>query len=392
MNSVVFIKYSPLTKKVYDDYCFESLLNNGYCVEYWDVTSLFKIKLPNFEEYSSGAEIVIRRFDSYKQLEKIAYLNNDALFISLMTCRLNQFRLLRVFSRINAKFAFWGPSPIYTINNNVKDRIKRITLHKCLFFVKNEIMHLLIRMHLVKYYDYYFSVGKYGYMSLGIYDKVLLGRSKALPVNSFDFEDFYFNCGVDFVTPPKYIVFIDQYFPFHPDYIISGNNKSMPADLYYQLLNNAFSLIEERFNIRIVIAAHPKAVLYKNNNYFNGREVYFGKTNELIKKCEFVLAHSSTAIYYAIMSAKPVVLMSTKLFDGVYSDHSTIIKSLSSLFRFKVIKLEEFDIHDISESDIYQNKDLGSRYDLFIREYCTDLNDLKSNKELINSYLETIFG
>ena len=96
--------------------------------------------------------------------------------------------------------------------------------------------------------------------------------------------------------------------PFHPDFSIFSSS-TINEKLYYELINNFFNEIEKITNLKVVIAAHPKATKYKSSNYFNGRLVYFDKTAQLVVNSEFVIAHCSTSISYAVLSQKPILFV-----------------------------------------------------------------------------------
>ena len=62
-----------------------------------------------------------------------------------------------------------------------------------------------------------------------------------------------------------------------------------------------FKKIEKKFESKIVVAAHPRVDISDYNNFFKGREVFYSKTIDLVKNCKCVLAHTSTAISYAVI-------------------------------------------------------------------------------------------
>jgi hypothetical protein len=81
--------------------------------------------------------------------------------------------------------------------------------------------------------------------------------------------------------------------------------------IYFRDLNAYFDYIEKSYDVKVVIAAHPKAYSYKDINPFNGREIVFNKSCELIKDSQFVLTHHSTAISFAILFRKPIVFLNS---------------------------------------------------------------------------------
>lgn len=390
MKKVIFLKYSPLTKKVYDDYCMEFLSCHDCSVEYWDVTKLFKIGNAGLEEYVPDARIKVKTLQSYKEFESMVVENQTSFFISLMSCFLNQWRLLRILSQKKVLYASWGPAPLYVEKKSTSQRLRRVTFSKVMSVFGNYFMKFLLKTKFVRYYKYYFGVGKYGFLSIGLNDEKLLKSCKRLSVHSFDYNAFRFANDKQ-LEQNNYVVFIDQYFPFHPDFCITGT-QTVPPEPYYRLLNTTLSKIEKELSVEIVIAAHPKAVKYKTQDFFAGRKVFFGETQSLIKNSQFVLAHSSTAIYFAIMAHKPICLLNADLFSKHIPAHCQVIKSLEKKFQLPVIKMESFDVKDFLQNEFLLSDIQKVAYDVFLYDFCTSSDISKPNQELLIKYLDEILN
>jgi hypothetical protein len=100
--------------------------------------------------------------------------------------------------------------------------------------------------------------------------------------------------------------------PFHPDYDRLKLKPFSEAEAYYPSLRRFFDFLERERGAGIVIAAHPHS-RYKDRleDFFGGRPVVQGKTLELVRKAGFVIAHSSTALNFAVLFQKPVVFVTT---------------------------------------------------------------------------------
>jgi len=105
-----------------------------------------------------------------------------------------------------------------------------------------------------------------------------------------------------------FIVFIDQYTPFHPDRKLTGI-VARDADLYYKHLIEYFDHVERCTGMEIVVAAHPKSKY--TPNFFGNRRVLINCTERLIFESSLVLAHFSTAVCYAVKYKKPLVFISS---------------------------------------------------------------------------------
>jgi len=103
-------------------------------------------------------------------------------------------------------------------------------------------------------------------------------------------------------------VFLDELYPFHPDYGLMGARPPVTADEYYPMLDAFFRDLERRRGVRIVVAAHPRSSP-DHLKYFAPRTVLLGQTCECVRTSRFVIAHSSTSINFAVLYRKPVLFV-----------------------------------------------------------------------------------
>lgn len=386
MKKIVYIKYSPLTKKVYEDCCMGALLNNGYEVEYWDVTKLFGFKLNSVESYNPQNALSVVKLNSYYEMDNLLLSNNDLLFIIMMTCSLRQAKVLRLLTKHHCLTAFWGPDPVFIPEKSFGTKFKGLTFKKVRIKLGVELMKVLFKTGILHYYDYYFNVGINGHRSIGVVDNALLKTTLPININSSDYNDYSYknyNKEVD----QNYVVFIDQYFPFHPDFVICGA-QTVPAEPYYESLNKFFSVLESQLKMKVVVAAHPKSLLYKERNFFNGREIHFGRTCTLVKNASLVLAHDSTAIGYAVMSKKPIVLLALPSMEECLADHILFMKELSSRFSIPFVNVDEKCpqnnyLLSLTEKQL-------ALYESYINEYCTLPKIAEPNESIVVNFVNKL--
>ena len=104
-------------------------------------------------------------------------------------------------------------------------------------------------------------------------------------------------------------VFLDQCFPFHPDFQVTRSKAPVTEERYYPSLRGFFDKLEQVSGLRVVIAAHPRAP--KDKDLFAGREVVYGQGLELAQRAALVLAHTSTAVNFAVMYHTPLLFLNT---------------------------------------------------------------------------------
>lgn len=107
-----------------------------------------------------------------------------------------------------------------------------------------------------------------------------------------------------------YFVFLDENLIDHSDYLI--NNARVEEEyIYYDELNKFFKFLEDKHNIEIVIAAHPRADFNKTKSRFLGRKVFQNSTLGLVKHCQACITHASTSINFAVIYNKPIIFLTS---------------------------------------------------------------------------------
>ena len=155
--------------------------------------------------------------------------------------------------------------------------------------------------------------------------------------------------------------------PLHPDIAICKFDV-MDADVYYKELNSFFKLVENHTHMQVVIAAHPKSLIYKSKDFFDGRQVIFGRTPELIRDSSLVFAHDSTSIGYAVCFNKPIVSLTSDALQKYQSyNHKTIVGS-SQFLGTNLMYINKFcadtsSIFDITNYSIDKDKYKQYKYD-----------------------------
>lgn len=322
-EKIIYIGYLPLTKNIEKIFYIDFLIERGVNIEYWDITNIFFKNLKINENINRN---YLRRFDNFKNL-KIKLKEEDikkVIIIPIITLDGTTLKLFRILSKYNFKIFYFDRGRLPNLNVKVIKKIFThlnylINLKKLFIFILNSIVFLYKKLNLIKKYNVVFTAGNVAFSS---YTKI----SKLVKINYFDYDDYLIVRKINKrLVKKRYAVFLDGYLPYHPDFIIVKLRTIDPVR-YYELINNFFKIVEHKYNIDVVVAAHPKAK-YKIN-MFDGRNIFYYKTNELVKDCEFVIAHMSTSISYAILYKKPILFTYTDEMEKLY--HNTLIKFINS--------------------------------------------------------------
>lgn len=364
IKKIVFLLNYPFDWRDYDRFGIEILKDNGFSVEVYDLSNIYH---PEITKYIKATQTPIfeEHYILSDKAEAILYLkelNHSYFIINLIFYNLKSFPIYKIISRRNLKYAVFSANtmPFY------KTIIKKSK--KFIFF---ELMRKILNMRVVlrrlnnlkpkKILNSFFQ--KISFQTLGVAPAslILAGGEKSLRDMAYPFDkstkilwihqldyDIYLKernhkdrSGEDMV------VFLDEYLPFHPDYLYMDIPPFCKPEEYYPHLLKFFDFIESKLALKVIIAAHPRSNYEDHTKLFGRHTIIKGKTAELIGKSRFVIAHASNSINYAILFDKPIIFTTTSGLCN--SPEGTWIRTLASLLGKKVHNLSEKIEIDLDE-------------------------------------------
>lgn len=383
IKKVIVIGYQPLTDKVVKDFYFSILKDNGFQVEYWDLSMIY---FPNILHDLLVDKRIIKIRDKNELVLKLAACQiKECFFVLHITYEYRVLDLFRLLTKYDCTISFFARGALPVSNREstwVEKILKSLNPGTLARFVKNKYAGMLKRIGYIKPYDIVFSAGNFGYLTVGIAAYIEKQQSKIIAINSHDYDTALENLSETSMIDGKFCLFLDEYLPLHPDFKLLGI-KSVDADEYYDTINRFFDVIEEKYGLPIVIAAHPKAEMYKSRNPFNGRKVIFGKTSQLTRDCEFVLAHISTSQSFAVLNKKPVLTLTTEAIKKVMPQYDYFIAHFSVKLGSTLVNIDNY-----SSSDIEINKVDKQIYDAYLYDYLTSIESERTRSSDI--FLKTL--
>ena len=111
------------------------------------------------------------------------------------------------------------------------------------------------------------------------------------------------------------------------------------SENYFQTINAGLSQIAEALGYNnVIVAAHPRSD-YDNKSFKYSFPILKDKTYELIKQASVVVSHDSTALSWAIILRKPIILATTdELYNQVGNIQSDIARLSIDKFAFLIGK------------------------------------------------------
>lgn len=164
------------------------------------------------------------------------------------------------------------------------------------------------------------------------------------------------------VVEERYAVLIDDYLPYHPDVAMEG--IVIDPDTYYDQMVSFLRSIEKKYGFKVVIAIHPRSDEDLCRKSYPGFEIYKFKTAQLVKDAELVISHFSTALDFAAVFYKPVIVCTTDRLLEIYEWNNCGHK-YADYFGTKLLNVSSPDSYVLSDK-LSVDKD---KYNYFVEHY-----------------------
>lgn len=380
-SKIVYIRFVPISKFVYDFLEIENLLTHGVEVEYLDTSMLYtnKLETDGFSEFKGVIKV-----SSHKILKEYLSKQNtsNTIFINLSEFNYKSLKTFYLLNKYNCTLGFFArfARPVINLKTTFKQKLTGLR-RKLKNRIGIYIASLFKNAGKIKIYDYVFVGGSESVNCFlgGYFYELDRQHAKIINVNANDYDKFLSIKKTNTTENEPYCVFLDQYIPYHPDFILSGK-KTIDPNTYYESLNRTLDVIEKMHNTKIVIAAHPKATNYREINPFNSRTIVYDKTPELVSNSQFVLAHYSTSVNFAIMYNKPLIYLISNYFEQILTPGAMLMKQSSETLGSPLIY---FDNETIEKFDLIVN---SNKYLEYKYRYMTSPES--ENKSTIDILLE----
>lgn len=332
---VVIMVTSPLTVRWESYFCTDALAK-VFDLEYWDFSSIASIP---FEAKDILQRSYITKITSFSNLRSnLSRLPQDVVCLShIHADDKRNFKLHKIISEycknrvsmdifantfsVNIDFAKVGE----VSHHPVQQKVGKSFYHQC----KTKLYNKYPLIRYVKDYIKHKCKGDFPQWQRGRIWEKTMSLYNNFSINIMPGSEYFINhpdyekyLQVERLNIPscikgKYVVYLDQYFLHHPHVAFEnpGINFEVLRYGFYKSLNTFFDKIESTFDCKVVIAAHPVAD-YKQNP-FDGREIIYYKTVELIKHCEAVCMHCSGSVSSVILYDKPICILTNKYLDAV---------------------------------------------------------------------------
>lgn len=311
INKIIFFITSPFNQRDYKRFGIEILQANGFEVEVWDFTPFLKPEVWNQvvvpDPINWDKCIPISSLGDIKSAA--SGITSDTFVVCMIGYSFGTFSVYKILSKNKLPYCVFMANALPPPNNEKKvlDLLHRIGNTTFGQIIDNLFLRIPYNWLGVRPATIILAGGSASTHYKYPIDK----KTEILWLHTLDYDIYLDELKVAVETDDELCVFLDEYLPFHPDYIHSGLSVPAISDEYYPNLCKFFDFIENKYNVHVVIAAHPRSKYEEHPDYFGGRPVIRGKTVELVRKSKFIIAHSSTSINFAVLFHKPMIFITS---------------------------------------------------------------------------------
>jgi hypothetical protein len=362
---IIYLVESKFCKRDYNRFGLDILTKRGYSdIEVWDFSCWFRLKY--FKKYTpkdlllgKGYISITNKSLAMKLLKELPY---DCIFIILFGVHAKSIDVFNYLNKHRYKYGFVSFGLLPPVQHSLLTKIKieattpiqafKFLSRKILGKVKIYVLGSIIRPKFV-------ILGGSAATSKFIRDETILLKSHTLDYNLF----INLKSEKSIEQDEKYAVFLDEGSPYHPDTI--GEATSISPECYYPILNSFFDYIEFDMGIKVIISPHPRSNYAKTGNPFNDRSIVSQPACSVVKNSEFVMAHSSTSVGFAVLHKRPILFLNSRTFHCYTRSN---IDGIARFFRKKSVDISKPDFVVKRDELVIEDKVYNTYKDLYIKE------------------------
>ena len=407
-NTYIIYLYPFFFRKYHWDRYEFNYLKKYFYVEVHELYKFQYTHIQKFKRNSYKEDKYVKNFTSYNEWKKyflklVQELKEKKIKILVIKEPISIFSDIKIsFFLKKNKISFINfiiPSlPSYNTNLLEKRYLKKILIQfKNTLIKPRHFLATLVNLFLIKLEDYFNLIPSRllvaGKLYEDYYKKLFFKKNiKIISCNAPDYSNYLITNKLEKkIVNYNYAVFVANPPPgsFTDSSVIKSKLLWTAKDLY-PILNNFFKKIEEYFQIKIVIALHPKSEVLRSGSYnYYSRDVFYNKTDKLIKNAKFVISNgATTAASFAVLYKKPLLFLT---FDQRIKSYS--LHEYDKYFA----KFFDSNLVNISDADFCFNKSIinfkinKTKYNLYKLNYLSSRFDKKPNyrifvDELINKF------
>jgi hypothetical protein len=332
---LLYIIKRPLTKRDAERYGIMHAIARGHSVDVFDLTRVIHPELPAGEVQPwQHPDIRIEAFEDWPAFvrRERELANVDLVMLLIQSYGLSRAVLpvLRLIARARTPYLIFT-APRYADGLRFEDIPATRKLHEAWSRLKlmDPVNSIVARMRpsWLGLPAARFAV-VHGLAS-ATSSNLICDGTRLIPAHTHDYDLFLRAAAEDHAVDNS-AVFIDQYAPFHSDTRVLKTVTRIDPDSYYRALRGFFDRIEDELDLKVVVAAHPRADYAGRSHLFGDRKIVYERTPQTIARSRLVLSHVSTAVGFAVLFKRPVMMVTTQDYYRLTPGHGLAFEKLAA--------------------------------------------------------------
>jgi len=370
VKKIIILTDTGFSKRDYDRFFVEKL-SKVYDVLVLDLApylnkKIFNLTLKNQKIFQYKNYVTVKSFKEFEDFLATNKKSFNYAFDFISARNKDSFYFKKFLKSIGIRLVFFQFGLVPNIIRTNKEKILRLfrLLKNPNLFIKKiySIINTRLRDRIFQKikYDYIFISG-----TKGVDNQYAKKATKKIFTHSSDYENIL-NYSFSKINFDNYFVFLDQNLPFHPAQFYRDEKPQVTSKKYFPSLALTFKKLEKKFESKILISAHPRADISDYNNFFKGRQIFNSKTIDLVKNCRCVLAHTTTAISYAVIFKKPIIFLTSNEIIKSYDDYR--VHSNARILKSKFLNIDTDNDKYIYSADFNLNIN-ENQYEIFLEKF-----------------------
>lgn len=338
MIRICLLVSSPFTKSDYKKYGISNIKKLGFKFLVLDCTPFLEAKF--YSDINGGSKVFQNESITTCYSKKDIFQNLNKFNPDWCIDDLGGFSKRLYLDRVHIRFFIKNKFKLIEYQLKSIPFFKGL-IHKDFFgLIKN-----LVKINLIKILSIPWKIAKPDKVVVGGLREFIKLKDNAdiIQAHNFDYDNFRWCRKRKFFAKSKYnLVFLDEDFPCHSDYLRDGVSPSIDEEEYFEEISNFLINFASRFKLKPIIKLHPKANFSKSKRLYK-LPVSMKDTAKLISQSDVVIAHCSTSIQLAVLFKKPLIL----IIPNQLKDNSVWKKSIDNFSR--ILKVQAFRTSEINK-------------------------------------------
>jgi hypothetical protein len=361
-KKLIIINAFPPTTRFCNKLDTYHLNKNGLIVEYWDISFLFfdNTCIQSFFSSSNQQFVGPNHREIYTKqslIDSISQNKNSIIwYMSRFEKYLNDDWIIDLFNIHNVSYLFQ-----HLDARDYRVSILRILKYKYLkykiiFNARNCRPTAII------------TSGDLGVHESHLYYK----KSRVINVPSVNIKWANYKNNLNF----KYVVYVDESIVSDSDsslLLLGTNYFCSDPNLFYKNIKHAFEVVEDLLGCPVIIAASGKYIYNDPEEYFGNRTIIYENSFDLIHNATLVLGHASSALYQAIVSKVPVLIIDDITFlkpqhknmlytSYLFNQKPISTKNINHNYISDILKID-YNLYEKFQLHLFKSVSVSKRYD-----------------------------